>query len=92
MKVTGIACDVCEKFQATETDQWFNVRRNGMSVDVCSPECLRKLGTQLKNQDFDLESTSHSEVEMTYNCDECERAFATQQGLSMHITRTHGRD
>lgn len=82
MKAVGVACDVCDKF-AQEPDDWFKVSRGKASVDVCSAKCLCALGRQTTALD--------EAAEATHACKKCDKAFATQQGLSMHDTRTHRR-
>jgi C2H2-type zinc finger len=98
MKVQGFACDVCEKF-GSDTEAWFNVTRNGTSTDVCSPDCLSKLGRQIKLAEAPpMPSGPRANggpgpggtTPNTDPCPECGRMFPTRQGLGAHMTRVHG--
>lgn len=88
MKVNGFACDVCEVF-ASNTGDWFKVTRGKTNVDVCSPECLRKLGTQLKaGGEITITEDDVPPAEQ-FPCEHCGRMFPSKQGLATHVTRSH---
>lgn len=92
MRVSGWACDVCEKFSEEIPPEWFEVNRFGNSGEdsqlVCSAGCLVKMGTDL----IALESPSKPKRKMSPNedpCPFCGEVPATKAGLATHITRKH---
>ena len=92
MKVSGWACDVCEKFSEEIPPEWFTVNRahNGDEAAqlVCSAGCLVKMGSDL----IALESpkTRRSMTPNTDPCPECGKVVATVSGLVTHRSRMHG--
>lgn len=84
MKVTGVMCEVCERFSPTEEppSDWFVVVRGGEATDVCSPVCLCKVGKQM--QQLEAQAADGKAV-----CSECGKPFKNKQGLGLHMTRAH---
>lgn len=94
MRVSGWACDVCEKFSEEIPPEWFKVNRavNGDEAAqlVCSARCLVKMGEDI----ITLESpkkTRRSLKPNTEPCPECGKDdIATASGLVTHRSRMHG--
>jgi hypothetical protein len=99
VRVSGVACDVCEKV-VTGTDKtpegWFVVFRSvGDNVktlekepsEVCSPQCLCKLGTQLKQ--LEKAPIPAGGEKPMIPCPICKKPCKGKQGVTMHMTRTH---
>lgn len=86
MKVTGVMCEVCERFSPTEDapDGWFIVVRQGTSepVEVCSAGCLCKVGRQIVRLEQENPKGAHP-------CTQCDKILKTKQGLATHVVRAH---
>jgi hypothetical protein len=86
-----VTCDACgdeieEEVEGASAIR-FTVRGDEREMDLCD-ECL---GGTFLQEARPVTNRKKREVKVKpYFCDQCDKTFGTQRGLSHHMTRMHG--
>jgi hypothetical protein len=85
-----VVCDACEDEveEETEGDSTMSFTRHGeqWEMDICD-ECFG--GTFLQEARPTNNRRKRKDKTGEFSCDDCDKTFPTQRGLSQHRTRMH---